>query len=88
MSAHLAVDPDKGLVGVLVFVPDELAPKFPQLGMVVVHLRDDFRRPYLRNLAQFRLRIDRLRFHAQPRNFDDVLRHNAASSLITQGKEI
>ena len=47
INAQIALDHDESLIGVLMVVPDKIAPQLHDFELIVVHLGDNFRRPLL-----------------------------------------
>ena len=58
LDVHAAFDDDEHFVGVAVVVPDELALKFHQLELVVVHFSDDLGRPVVGKQGEFFREVD------------------------------
>src|SRR5262249_19110858 len=64
VDAQLAFDNDERLVGVLVVMPDEIAPELDDLELVVVHLRDDLGLPLFAKQCEFLREVDGSVAHA------------------------
>jgi hypothetical protein len=60
---HLAIDDQECLVGFVVAMPHKLALDFHELELVVVHFRNNARRPMLGELGELILEVDHVGWH-------------------------
>ncbi len=58
MNHHRPIENNEHLVRVRVAVPNKLALELHKLKVIVVHLRDDLRRPVLRELRKLFTEVD------------------------------
>jgi len=58
IEAQMAFEDEEGLVGVFVMMPDEVALKFDELELVVVHLGDHFGGPVVVDEGEFLGEVD------------------------------
>ena len=59
IDPKVTVQDDKGLVSILVIVPHEITFNLYDLELIVVHFRDDFRRPLLRKQGELFIKVYR-----------------------------
>jgi hypothetical protein len=58
VDPQMAVDDNEGLIGLRVIVPDKVAVQANQLELIIVHLRNDARRPVLPKLLELAFEVD------------------------------
>src|SRR5271169_4359039 len=65
IDAQVAVDYDERFIGILVIMPYEVALEIHELELIIVHFRNDSRRPMLGEQSEFLGKIDRFIAHAR-----------------------
>jgi hypothetical protein len=71
-DTHLPIKNHEGLIRIGMTVPDKISLKLNQFEMIIVQLRDDFRRPMFGKLGKLFLKVDGRIAHIPLPNFSQL----------------